>query len=228
VNSATSVSRRSSSKWFSWAAPHGCVRAASKRFTTLGPGRAVAHAWPCHLRNRSWIRPLLAHERDRYAGRLAHQREEEGAMGLTVGRRRALAVRKRPGRAPNRASARRQGVERGARRQVDHRAAKALRATPICQQEVRFTGEPLHDMLAARPREHFAAAWQQGQQDRWGFRGGPPVGPCLMNNGAAPPPAASGAGRAITGGCSTEAWPHFSRALIRSDSGLLARRTADG
>jgi len=44
---------------------------------------------------------------------------------------------------------------------------RLYRATPICQQPVSFTGEPLHDMLAARPGEYLAAAWEQEQQDHW-------------------------------------------------------------
>jgi ribosomal protein S27AE len=40
-------------------------------------------------------------------------------------------------------------------------------ANPICQQKVRFTGELLRDMLAARPGEYLAAAWEQEQQDHW-------------------------------------------------------------
>jgi hypothetical protein len=40
-------------------------------------------------------------------------------------------------------------------------------ATPICQRELKFTGEVLRDLLAARPAEYLAAAWEQAQQDRW-------------------------------------------------------------
>jgi hypothetical protein len=40
-------------------------------------------------------------------------------------------------------------------------------ANVVCQQEVKFTGEVLHDMLAGRPGEYLAAAWEQEQQDRW-------------------------------------------------------------
>jgi ribosomal protein S27AE len=53
----------------------------------------------------------------------------------------------------------------------DDDLAAALRRlyeqNPICQQQVRFTGELLHDMLAARPGEYLAAAWEQEQQDHW-------------------------------------------------------------
>jgi hypothetical protein len=38
---------------------------------------------------------------------------------------------------------------------------------PICQQDVRFTGELLHDVLAARPGEYLAAAWEQERRDDW-------------------------------------------------------------
>jgi hypothetical protein len=44
---------------------------------------------------------------------------------------------------------------------------RLYRTNPICQQEVRFTGELLHDMLAARPGEYLAAAWEQERQDEW-------------------------------------------------------------
>jgi ribosomal protein S27AE len=44
---------------------------------------------------------------------------------------------------------------------------RLYKANPICQQQVRFTGELLHDMLAARPGEYLAAAWEQEQQDHW-------------------------------------------------------------
>jgi len=44
---------------------------------------------------------------------------------------------------------------------------RLYRANPICQQAVSFTGELLHDMLAARPGEYLAAAWEQEQQHHW-------------------------------------------------------------
>jgi hypothetical protein len=44
---------------------------------------------------------------------------------------------------------------------------RLYRANPICQQPVEFTGELLHDMLAGRPGEYLAAAWEQEQQNRW-------------------------------------------------------------
>lgn len=44
---------------------------------------------------------------------------------------------------------------------------RVYNANPICQQEVKFTGELLHDMLAARPGEYLATAWEKEQQDHW-------------------------------------------------------------
>jgi DNA methylase len=38
---------------------------------------------------------------------------------------------------------------------------------PVCQQEVKFTGEMLHDMCAARPGEYLAAAFENECQERW-------------------------------------------------------------
>jgi hypothetical protein len=40
-------------------------------------------------------------------------------------------------------------------------------ANPICQHKVTFTGDLMHDMLAARPGEYLAATWENEQQDRW-------------------------------------------------------------
>jgi hypothetical protein len=38
---------------------------------------------------------------------------------------------------------------------------------PICQFEVKFTGEALHDMLASRPGEYLAAAFEREGEERW-------------------------------------------------------------
>ncbi len=40
-------------------------------------------------------------------------------------------------------------------------------ADPVCQLEVKFTGEVLHDMLAARPGQHLAAVYEQERQEAW-------------------------------------------------------------
>jgi hypothetical protein len=37
----------------------------------------------------------------------------------------------------------------------------------MSQQTVHFTGEVLHDMLAGRPGEYLAAAWETECQERW-------------------------------------------------------------
>lgn len=44
---------------------------------------------------------------------------------------------------------------------------RLYRANPICQVEVRFTGDAFRDMCAGRPGEYLAAAWEGEQQDRW-------------------------------------------------------------
>jgi hypothetical protein len=40
-------------------------------------------------------------------------------------------------------------------------------AHPVCQLEVQFTGEVLHDMLAARPGEYLAGFYEQERQEAW-------------------------------------------------------------
>lgn len=40
-------------------------------------------------------------------------------------------------------------------------------ANPFCQVEVNFTGDPLHDMLACRPGEYLAAAYENDCNERW-------------------------------------------------------------
>jgi hypothetical protein len=44
---------------------------------------------------------------------------------------------------------------------------RLYRETPRCQVAIEFTGEILHDLLAARPGEELAAAWEGEQQDEW-------------------------------------------------------------
>jgi hypothetical protein len=44
---------------------------------------------------------------------------------------------------------------------------RLYRANPICQVKVEFTGELMHDMLAARPGEYLAAAYELECQERW-------------------------------------------------------------
>ncbi len=40
-------------------------------------------------------------------------------------------------------------------------------APPVCQLEVQFTGEVLHDMLAARPGQYLAGFYEQERQEAW-------------------------------------------------------------
>jgi hypothetical protein len=40
-------------------------------------------------------------------------------------------------------------------------------ANPLCQVEVNFTGDPLCDMLACRPGEYLAAAYENDCNERW-------------------------------------------------------------
>ncbi len=44
---------------------------------------------------------------------------------------------------------------------------RLYRANQVCQVEVRYSGEPLHDMLASRPGEHLADFYQQECQEAW-------------------------------------------------------------
>ncbi|MGA2162937.1 MAG: hypothetical protein ABSH36_00530 [Solirubrobacteraceae bacterium] len=47
------------------------------------------------------------------------------------------------------------------------RLRRLYHANPICQQEVKFTGELLHDLCAARPGEYLAAAFEYECEERW-------------------------------------------------------------
>jgi hypothetical protein len=40
-------------------------------------------------------------------------------------------------------------------------------ANPVCQLEVKFTGEVPHDMLAGRAGQHLAAVYEQERQEEW-------------------------------------------------------------
>jgi hypothetical protein len=44
---------------------------------------------------------------------------------------------------------------------------RLYRANQVCQVEVRYTSEPLHDMLASRPGEHLADFYQNECQEAW-------------------------------------------------------------
>lgn len=44
---------------------------------------------------------------------------------------------------------------------------RLYRENPPCQRAVRFNGEILHDMAAARPGEYLAAAFEYECQERW-------------------------------------------------------------
>jgi hypothetical protein len=44
---------------------------------------------------------------------------------------------------------------------------RLYRANPVCQLQVRYTGELLHDMLASRPGEYLAAAFESERQEAW-------------------------------------------------------------
>jgi hypothetical protein len=44
---------------------------------------------------------------------------------------------------------------------------RLYRANTICQTQVRFTGDLLHDMRAARPGEYLAGLYELGCEERW-------------------------------------------------------------
>jgi hypothetical protein len=44
---------------------------------------------------------------------------------------------------------------------------RLYRTQPICQVEVRYTGELLHDMLAERPGVHLVGAFENERQEEW-------------------------------------------------------------
>jgi hypothetical protein len=45
--------------------------------------------------------------------------------------------------------------------------ARLYQENPLCQTEVTFTGEILHDLLAGRPGEYLAAAYERECEERW-------------------------------------------------------------
>jgi hypothetical protein len=55
--------------------------------------------------------------------------------------------------------------------EVDDELIEMLRrlyhANPICQTEVKFNGDVLHDLCAARPGEYLAAALEREREEHW-------------------------------------------------------------